>query len=453
MDPRQGPDRATRKEPGDGSGLGVYVHVPYCASLCGYCDFYRIASSEGIPLDYDDQVLQEARLHVLETNTRADTVYFGGGTPSLLPVGRLAHLLAGLRELFTVAEGAETTLEANPETVTEASLEGWRRAGVSRLSLGVQSFQQAVLDLLQRRATARQALEAVNAAGRAGFPHVSVDLMAGVPGQSLGDLEEDLRRASDLPVDHLSVYALDLHPGTPLALRASRGEVLLPDDDQCARMWERVHDVLTALGWDHYEISNFARRGGECRHNLTYWRGGSYLGLGPSSWSRIRGRLLGNPRDGKAWAEALRAGLPPWETEEILTPERLLEDRIIFGLRLAEGVPLAEVQRLFSGAEARLDHLLKRLSDQGLAETGGERLRLTPRGFLVSNAVLAELLSIPRAKAERGGREGALRLRDEQPEAGSGVHGNGPGQASKKGVHEAAPGPRRGRFGMAGDGV
>ncbi len=432
MEPRRRPEKATREEPGGGRGLGVYVHVPYCASLCGYCDFYRTASPDGVPLDYDDQVLQEARLHILETGTRADTVYLGGGTPSLLPVGRLGHLLAGLRERFAVAEGAETTLEANPETVTETSLEGWRRAGVNRLSLGVQSFRPAVLDLLQRRATAGQALEAVMAAGRAGFPRLSVDLMAGVPGQSLRNLEEDLRRASDLPVDHLSVYALDLHPGTPLALRAARGEVLLPDDDRCARMWERVHAVLTGAGWDHYEISNFARRGGECRHNLKYWRGGDYVGLGPSSWSRVRGRLLGNPRDGKAWSEALKAGLPPWETEEVLTPERLLEDRIIFGLRLAEGVPLAEVRRLFAGADARLARLLERLSGRGLAETGGERLRLTPKGFLVSNAVLAELLSIPRAKAERGAREGAPRLRNGKPGAGSGVGGNGPMRAPKR---------------------
>ncbi|MEW6758269.1 MAG: radical SAM family heme chaperone HemW [Acidobacteriota bacterium] len=432
MDPRQRPEKATRVDPGDGRGLGVYVHVPYCASLCGYCDFYRMASPDGVPLEYDVQVLQEARLHVLETGTRADTVYFGGGTPSLLPVGRLGHLLAGLREWFAVAEEAETTLEANPETVTEASLEGWRRAGVNRLSLGVQSFQPAVLSLLQRRATAGQALEAVNAAGRAGFARLSVDLMAGVPGQSMRNLEDDLRRTSDLPVDHLSVYALDLHPGTPLALRAARGEVLLPDDDQCARMWERVHAVLTGAGWDHYEISNFARRGGVCRHNLKYWRGGDYVGLGPSSWSRIRGRLLGNPRDGKAWAEALRAGLPPWETEEILTPERLLEDRIIFGLRLAEGVPLAEVRSLFAGAEASLARLLERLAGLGLAETIGERLRLTPSGFLVSNAVLAELLSIPRTQAERGTREGASRPQSGKPDAGSGVGGYGPNRAPKR---------------------
>jgi len=431
MDARRRPGKTGPLWPGDDGSLGIYVHVPYCASLCGYCDFHRTVSPGGVPAGYEDRVLLEARLHHRDSVREVDTIYFGGGTPSLLPVRRLAALLDGLRRLFRVADGAETTLEANPETVTSASIDGWQQAGVNRLSLGVQSFQPGVLELLQRRATAGQALEAVVAAARAGFERLSVDLMAGVPGQSLKGLEEDLRRASDLPVDHISVYALDLHPGTPLAQRAERGEVLLPGDDLCARMLDRTHEVLTREGWGHYEISNFARRGGECRHNLKYWRGGEYVGLGPSSWSRIRGRLLGNPRDDVAWTKALEAGLPPWETEIVLTPERLLEDRLIFGLRLAEGVPLAEVQGLFAGTEYRLAHLLGRLSDQGLAELHGDRLRLTPKGFLVSTTVIAELLSVRPGEAAQGGGEGFPGVPSGKPGAVSSVRGNGPVRAPK----------------------
>jgi oxygen-independent coproporphyrinogen-3 oxidase len=380
-------DRTAEEAP-----AGLYVHVPYCASLCGYCDFYRIAASAGVPEGFEDRILQEAGLYAQVPEVAADTVYFGGGTPSLLSGARLARILRGLRGVFAVAEGAETTLEANPETVDRRSLEGWREAGVNRLSIGVQSFHPRVLSLLDRRATADRAMEAVREASRAGYRRLSVDLMAGVPGQSVRDLEEDLRKASDLPVDHLSLYALDLHPGTPLGAGVERGEVRLPSEDLSARMLERAHEILAEAGWEHYEISNFARAGGECRHNLKYWLGGEYVGLGPSAWSRFRGRLRGNPRDAAAWAQALDAGAPPWRSEEILDARRRLEDRLLFGLRLAEGVPLIEVERLFEGARAPLSSLLDRFRKEEWAETQGGRLRLTPRGFLVSTALLAELL-------------------------------------------------------------
>lgn len=385
-------ERAPLPAPAEVEPAGLYVHIPFCSSLCGYCDFYRIGSRRGVPRGFEDLLLSEAALHRNQRSIQADTLYLGGGTPSLLPPRRLARLLSGIRKAFGLPSVAEATMEANPETVTPERAEGWREAGINRLSVGVQSFHQDLLVKLGRRATAEQAARSLRTAFAAGFRRLSLDLLVGVPGQSLGDLEEDLRRASDLPLDHLSLYALDLHAGTPLEREVAAGRLRLPAEDRTARYWERAHDLLTSAGWRHYEISNFARSGGECRHNLKYWRGGDYLGLGPSAWSRLGGLLAGNPRSLERWAEAVRAGRIPWETREKLTPRRRTEDRLIFGLRLAEGVPWREVEALFEGRRDSVEALLRSLERHGLLLRRKDLLALTPRGFLLSNAVLAALL-------------------------------------------------------------
>jgi oxygen-independent coproporphyrinogen-3 oxidase len=385
-------EKVLPKTTGPPPPLGLYVHVPFCASLCAYCDFYRLRTERAIPGEFDDLVLAEAALHAAERSLRADTLYLGGGTPSLLPPRRLARLLSGLVRTFGLPPGAEVTLEANPETVTQERVARWREAGVDRLSVGVQSFRPELLRRLGRRATADQAARALETAAAGGFRRLSADLLVGIPGQTLGDLTEDLKRASDAPLDHLSLYALDLHPGTPLHGQVSEGRLRIPSEDRTARLWERAHGLLTAAGWRHYEISNFARNGGECRHNLKYWRGEEYLGLGPSAWSRLGGYLAGNPRSLERWTRAIREGRIPWESPEALSPRRIREDRLIFGLRLAEGVPLQEVEALFEGRREAVEALLQSLEGRGLLFRRGGVLALTPRGFLVSTAILSALL-------------------------------------------------------------
>ncbi|MGC8763595.1 MAG: radical SAM family heme chaperone HemW [Acidobacteriota bacterium] len=372
--------------------MGLYVHVPFCTSFCAYCDFYRLQAGRGIPQSFDDLLLAEASLHALQRSIRADTLYLGGGTPSLLPPRRLARLLSALARTFGLPSGAEATLEANPETVTEERVVLWLEAGVNRLSVGVQSFRPELLRRLGRRATASQAARALKTAAAGGFRRLSADLLVGVPGQTLKDLQEDLKRASEAPLDHLSLYALDLHPGTPLHGEVAAGRLRLPTEERTARLWERAHEALSAAGWRHYEISNFARGEGECRHNLKYWRGEEYLGLGPSAWSRMGGVLAGNPRSLERWAREIEAGRIPWETRETLSSRRVREDRLIFGLRLAEGVPLAEVEALFEGRRQVVEELLQRLEGRGLLHRRGGVLALTPRGFLLSSAILAALL-------------------------------------------------------------
>jgi oxygen-independent coproporphyrinogen-3 oxidase len=377
----------------DPSAAGLYIHVPFCASICGYCDFYRVLDrGGGVPAGFEELLLREAALYRESPPVELDSIYFGGGTPSLLGPERLGRLMQGLGAVFTFRPDAEVTLEANPETVTPEVLRGWLGAGVTRLSIGVQSLDGRVLAALDRRAGPDQALEALEQAASAGFRHLSVDMMTGVPDQDSGFFETDLERVAQLPVDHLSVYSLDLHPQTKLHRAVLLGRQSVPDDEDAAEMWERTHELLTGRGFDHYEVSNFARPGGRCRHNLRYWQGGEGIGLGPAAWGRFRGRLLANPRSLARWRDALKAGRPPWESVEPLDARRQRQDLLIFGLRVCDGVLLESVEELLAEDGRDPLALVKALTDHGYALFERGVLRLTPLGFLVSSEILAYLL-------------------------------------------------------------
>lgn len=372
--------------------VGVYVHVPFCVASCGYCDFCRVDSPAGVPEGYEDLVVEEARLYAREPQLRADTLYLGGGTPSLLEPERLRALIEGIRSSFAFTWSPEVTLEANPETVDPSSLEGWRDAGVTRLSVGVQSFDASVLGVLGRRASLEKNAAALLDAVEAGFAHLSADLMTGVPGQSLPSLRKDLSSLAALPLDHVSVYALDLHGGTRLHAAVLRGELSLPGEDAAAEMLAAAHEVLCERGFEHYEISNFARPGGECRHNLKYWRCAETVGLGPSAWSRFDGRLTENRRDIQAWAAAVRRGERAVESEQIISLEQHAADRVIFGLRLAEGVDEELIHEVVAWDGRDPAAVVSALTAHGYAELEGGRLHLTPLGFMTSNEVLTYLL-------------------------------------------------------------
>lgn len=376
----------------DAAAVGLYVHVPFCASLCGYCDFFRVESSGGVPVDFEALLLEEAALFRETPALQVDTVFFGGGTPSLLGPDRLGRLLSELGRVFELRPSAEITLEANPETVNEASLAGWRQAGVTRLSIGVQSLAPGVLAALERRASAATALAAVELAARSGFKHLSADIMSGVPGQGIGDLENTVERLAALPLDHLSVYSLDLHPKTPLWEAVAAGKLALPGEDDAADQFLKVHELLQERGFEHYEVSNYARPGGRSRHNLRYWQGGQTIGLGPSAWSRFKGRLWGNPRSLDAWTRSVRKKEIPPEDAEGLTPEREREDRVIFGLRVSDGADLQDLIDLFAVDQRETDVVLKPLLAHGYAVVEDSRLKLTVQGFLMSNEVLTYLL-------------------------------------------------------------
>jgi oxygen-independent coproporphyrinogen-3 oxidase len=375
----------------DPGAVGVYVHVPYCASICGYCDFFR-EKSDQVPAGYEALLLREAEGYRQSHGLKADSLYFGGGTPSLLEPSRLARFVSGLGEIFSFSPGAEVTLEANPETVTRERIGGWRDAGITRLSVGVQSLDPRVLSVLDRRATADQALGALEEAAASGFTRLSADVMSAVPGQDARSLLRTVARLADLPIDHLSLYSLDLHRGTRLQAEVAAGRLELPGDDEAADLYLAVRDLLLGRGFEHYEVSNFARPGGKSRHNLRYWLGAETVGLGPSAWSRFRGRLYGNPRSIPGWEAEVMKNRSPFDGGAAITPEQARADRLIFGLRLSDGVRLDEVAEVLSGGGREPERLLKPLVEHGYARVECGRLALTAKGFFLSSEILTYLL-------------------------------------------------------------
>lgn len=360
--------------------LGLYIHIPYCASKCYYCDFYSAAVQGGVPDAYVDGLLRElARFTNCDTGPlRPDTVYFGGGTPSLLTPGQVRRVLAAAAP----APEAEVTLEANPETVSEASLAGYREAGVNRLSFGVQTAFDESLARLGRRHTAARAGQALAEARRAGFANISGDVMLALPGYTRAELAATLALLAEGGCTHISSYLLKIEAGTVFGAKPPAG---LPDDDAAADFYLAAVEQLAALGYGQYEISNFAKPGYASRHNLLYWDCEDYLGLGPAAASCLGGRRF-SCRRGTA---AFLAGPAVYDDEGPCTGQ----DYVMLRLRLTEGLHLPALQRRWGivwGEGKRA--FCRKLAAQGLASFDGERLALTPRGMLVQNAILGEVM-------------------------------------------------------------
>jgi oxygen-independent coproporphyrinogen-3 oxidase len=373
-----------------GRGFGIYLHVPFCASRCGYCDFNTYTAAElgggGDQAAYPDTVLAEVALaaRVLDgVAPRVDTVFVGGGTPTLLPAAELARLLDGLDKTFGLAADAEITTEANPESVDAAYLRDLRAAGFTRVSLGLQSTAPHVLSLLERRHKPGQAVRAAAEARAAGFAHVNLDLIYGTPGETADDFAASLAAAIDAGVDHVSAYALIVEDGTRLAGRVRRGEIPAPDDDIAADRYLAAEEALSQAGLDWYEVSNWARPGGACRHNLLYWRGGDWWGFGPGAHSHIGGVRWWNVRHPSAYAARLAEGVTPAQARERLTAEDQQVEEVMLRLRLAEGLPIAAIPNADAVAGQVEAGRLLRL---------GDRVTLTMDGRLLADAVIRDLL-------------------------------------------------------------
>ncbi|WP_203923429.1 radical SAM family heme chaperone HemW [Rugosimonospora africana] len=374
-------------------GFGVYVHVPFCASRCGYCDFNTYTAGEGVdPAGYADTVLTELALagRVLGGSVpRVDTVFFGGGTPTLLPPGELGRILEGIDRTWGLAADAEVTTEANPESVTPASLAQLRRAGFTRISLGMQSTAAHVLRVLDRRHSPGRAAAAAAEARDAGFEHVNLDLIYGTPGETSADFSGSLTAALDAGVDHVSAYALIVEDGTRLAARMRRGELPYPDDDVAADRYLAADYALSGAGLDWYEVSNWAAsEAGRCRHNLVYWTGGDWWGLGPGAHSHVGGVRWWNVKHPGTYAGRLAEGRSPGHGRELLTAqERQVED-VMLRLRLVDGLPLSTLDD--AGREAAGRALADGLLDPERFDRG--RAVLTLRGRLLADAVIRDLL-------------------------------------------------------------
>ncbi|ABK65587.1 MULTISPECIES: radical SAM family heme chaperone HemW [Mycobacterium avium complex (MAC)] len=373
----------------DGRPFGLYVHVPFCVTRCGYCDFntYTPAELGGVNPDAwlgalrTELELAAARLRPPPVNT----VFVGGGTPSLLGGARLALLLDMVREHFALAPDAEITTEANPESTWPEFFDAIRAAGYTRVSLGMQSVAPRVLGVLDRIHTPNRSADAAREALAAGFEHVSLDLIYGTPGESDEDLLWSLDTAIETGVDHVSAYALVVEEGTALARRVRRGELAAPDDDVLAHRYELVDARLSQAGLSWYEVSNWSRPGGQCRHNLGYWDGGQWWGAGPGAHGYVGTTRWWNVKHPNAYAERLNAAALPVAGFEQLGSEALHTEDVLLKIRLRQGLP---VDLLNPAERERVQGVVA----DGLLVRDGDRLVLTPRGRLLADGVVRTLL-------------------------------------------------------------
>lgn len=385
------------------SAFGVYVHFPYCLSKCPYCDFASVVAETVPHRAYAAAIARELARRADDHGRPAggvESIYFGGGTPSLWDPACVGETLETIDRRFGIAEECEITLEANPGASDAAAFAALRAAGVNRLSIGVQSFDPGALAGLGRRHTPGEAVAALERAKEAGFPRVSVDLIFGAPGQTEATAYADARRAVELGTDHLSFYGLTLEglaEDVRLAKEVRRGRVQVPDDGAQARMGAIVREVLEGAGFARYEISNFARPGAECRHNLLYWRGGEYAAAGCGAWGFRRvgagGRRYGNPRKPEAYLAAVEAGADPAAEHDEIDAAGLFTERLFLGLRLVDGVDLDHAARDTVGAvPGSTARAIDRLVADGLLEREGSRLRCTERGLEFHTEVAVRLL-------------------------------------------------------------
>ncbi|MEI2618299.1 MAG: radical SAM family heme chaperone HemW [Thermomicrobiales bacterium] len=373
---------------------GIYVHVPFCRHICPYCDFNTYAGQEDRIPAYVDALVREMQLRDGET-TEAPTLYFGGGTPSLLSPEQIARVVDAATRRLGLRADAEVSLEANPETLDEAALRGFRAAGINRLSIGIQSLQRAGLRVLGRGHTATTATDALATARLAGFENVSLDFIYGWPGQSAEDWDHDLATMLDWAPEHLSLYALIVEPGTPMQMAVRRGILSPLDDDTVADRYDRAVDVLAAAGWEHYEISNWAREPRfRSRHNQLYWQNGPYLGVGAGAFGTARGERLSNHLLPARYIADLAAGRLPVATREAIDERTGMGETMMLALRLLiDGVSDADFARRHGGHIVdRFPDAVERFTHLGLIEWHGGRLRLTASGVLVANEVCAAFL-------------------------------------------------------------
>jgi putative oxygen-independent coproporphyrinogen III oxidase len=373
-----------------GRPFGVYIHVPFCATRCGYCDFNTYTPAElggSNPNEWLVALRAELALAALRLGSPpvVDTVFIGGGTPSMLGGTGLAAVLDAVREHFTLAPDAEVTTEANPESTSPQLFAQLRAAGFTRVSLGMQSVAPHVLAVLDRVHSPGRALDAAREARAAGFDHVNLDLIYGTPGESDDDLRRSVDAAVDAGVDHVSGYALVVEDGTALARRVRRGEIAAPDDDVLASRYELLDERLSAAGFDWYEVSNWSRPGGECRHNIGYWDGGEWWGAGPGAHGFIGSTRWWNVKHPNAYARSLADGLLPVADHERLDAATRHTEDVMLRVRLRNGLPVA---LLSEGERRRADTAI----GDGLMTRDADRLILTDRGRLLADAVVRTLL-------------------------------------------------------------
>ena len=375
--------------------LGIYVHIPFCRSKCQYCDFYSVTSKEDRLLDSYMRALCK---HIKEAGSLApnylvDTIYFGGGTPSFFGADGLAAILTAIRKSFDVAPNAEITFEANPDSISDRLLRRLRREGFNRVSLGIQCDNDEILKKIGRPHNYAQAVTAVQRIRKKGYKNLSVDLMYGLPGQSLSDWMKTLKNVLTLRPEHISCYGLKVEEGTPLAQVAEFCS--LADDDTQADMYLAAIEILKDHGYRQYEISNFCRKGNVSRHNMKYWSGGEYLGFGPDASSDFGGRRFTMVRSLRGYIDGINRGGQVLQDVQEVAPRERAGEYLMMRLRTTAGLDPKEYEKQYLLPFAPLEDYLKQCKERRHAvQTYDGRWHLTPEGFLVSNSIISDLLLI-----------------------------------------------------------
>ena len=371
--------------------MELYIHIPFCVKKCDYCDFLSGPADGERKKAYTEALLAEIRGIPLSERASREiiSVFIGGGTPSLIEGSEIERILETLRMLFSFAPDAETSIEANPGTLTAEKLETYRKAGIGRLSLGLQSTEDRILRTLGRIHTWQDFLESYRKARQAGFENINVDLMSAVPGQTYKDWISSLRTVAELSPEHISAYSLIIEPGTPFAGR----KLDLPDEDTEYRMYEDTASVLEEYGYEQYEISNYARKGYACRHNIGYWIGTDYLGIGLGASSLFAGRRFCNTDSMEQYLKDSSVPEKIRKDTVVLTKKEQEEEFMFLGLRMTEGVSEEEFQLQFGvPMEQIYCEVLEKYENMGFLEKKGEFWRLTRKGIHVSNHILADFL-------------------------------------------------------------
>jgi oxygen-independent coproporphyrinogen-3 oxidase len=376
------------------SRIALYIHIPFCRRKCGYCSFVSYQCRE-VDIPAYIEVLKK-EMAVRADTREVGTIFFGGGTPSLLSSGQAGDIFSAIHRLFNVAPDAEITIEANPGTVDEKYLTSLRSIGVNRLSLGIQSLIDNELALLGRIHTADEARAAVRCARRAGFTNLNLDFIYGIPGQSMACWRRSLTEGIELGCEHLSLYALTLDDDVPMFDAMKRGELPSLDSDLAANHYEIAEDILAANGYQHYEISNWAKDGHECRHNLVYWHNLPYLGFGVAAHSSLNGHRFSNTIDLDTYMGMFGSSRGAvLDINEDISPELQLAESVILGLRLNHGVNMEEMEKKYGDGSFRsYDRQVDELAGLGLLEMNDGRIRLTRRGRLLGNEVFYRFLPV-----------------------------------------------------------
>jgi len=372
--------------------LGIYVHIPFCKRKCNYCDFYSIKWSEEVENRYVNALIKEIKSYNGKKNI-VDTIFFGGGTPTIIKPENMERIIEELKNTFTVDESSEISIEANPNTLTDENLSIYKKIGINRLSIGVQSLNDEILQKIGRLHNSNEALEAIDRAKAYGYENLNVDIMFNIPGQTILDIEDTINKIIEHNVKHISFYSLKLEKGTPMYLMEKNNKIIMPEEDVERNMYYAGRSIMEQNGIMQYEISNFAKDGYECKHNLKYWNQEEYLGFGPSAHSFLDNIRFSNPSDISLYCDNAEQNLFNRTTQEILDEDALIFEYIMLKLRLTDGLDTNKFKEKFNvDFYNKYEKQIRYLLSNNLIECFENNIKLTNRGMDISNYVFEEFM-------------------------------------------------------------